>query len=402
MRQPYAYLRKSRVFRDQVPVSPETQLSAVREYAAGFGDTDLLVLTDLNVSGRKGRAKRPGFDQLLNALEAGHVSAIYSYSLSRLSRSVRDMLALADLCKAQRVPIRLARDMDPDPTTASGRMNLGMLALVAQFEADLGSERSLDNAATRRARGDHMGGKFFEDTDAVIEAYREARTVTGAARLLTQRRVPTRNLGSVWYPSSVRVILHRAAPALLPRHRKAGVKHAAPFTFYRLLRCHCGTTMTGVRAVKAGRTYTSYLCSRGRTAHPEKAYITERVIEAWARVELSRLQPPAEPVMIADVEAEHHEIAQQLELVKIAFLAGLMPESEMRTRKAEIDDQLMRLDLAGQAVRVPQFSWDHEPRDLNIALRALWDHVQLGPDLRPLRAEWNVPPSWLRGPATPE
>ena len=85
-------------------VSPEMQLAAVTEYAAGFGDRDLTVLTDMNVSGRKGRAQRPGFDALLSAIEAGAVSAVYSYSLSRLSRSVRDMMALADLCRAHGIP----------------------------------------------------------------------------------------------------------------------------------------------------------------------------------------------------------------------------------------------------------------------------------------------------------
>lgn len=401
MGQPYAYLRKSRLLKDQEVVSPEMQIRAAQEYAATFGDSNLVVLSDMNVSGRKGRKHRPGFAKLLDAIEAGAVSAVYSYSLSRLSRSVTDMLALADLCRVHKVPIRLARDSDPDPTTASGRAMLAFLAVMAQFEADLASERALDTAATRRARGDHMGGKFFANHQAVIDAYLETRTVTAAARLLTERRIPTRNGNRVWYPSAVRAILHRTAPQLLPRVTKPGLKQAAPFTFYRLLRCHCGTTMTGTRSTVKGRTYTAYVCSRGRYSHHEKAYITERVIQEWAELEMSRLTPPSDLIALReDNDAEVKEATERLRLLKVGFLSGLVPEAEMLAEKAEIDDRLMRLDLAGRVVRVPAFSWDHEPRDLNIALRALWDHVELDRNLRPVRAEWLVPASWL-APPTP-
>lgn len=399
MKRPYGYLRKSRVFRDQEVVSPEMQLAAATEYAAQFGHSDLVVLTDLNKSGRKGRAGRPGFDALLSAIEAGEVSAVYSYSLSRLSRSVRDIMALADLCRAHGVPIRLARDTDPDPTTATGRAVLALLGVMAQLEADLAQERALDAVEARRARGDKMGGPVFLNHGAVIAAYREAGSCTGAAKILTGSGVPTRNGNAVWYPSAVRVILERTAPELLPALRAKGVKNAAPFTFYRLLRCHCGMILTGFRRQSGKQIgYTSYRCTRGRLVPGHgKTHIPEWVIQTWAEGEMSRLSPPADRVALAEsTEAETIALRARLERVRVAFIAGLMDEATMRAEKLDIDEALMRLDLAGRAVRVPTFEWDHEPRDLNLALRALWARVQLGPDLRPTRAEWLVPPSWLR------
>lgn len=394
-RRPFAYLRRSRVFADQDIVSPEMQLAAAREYAATFGDSNLVVLTDMNVSGRKGRDRRPGFHALLSAIEAGEVSAIYSYSLSRLSRSVRDLMALADLCKAEGVPIRLARDIDPDPTTATGRALLAILGVMAQMEQELASERALDAIAARRARGDRFGSPLFANHEAVITAYREAGTATGAARLLTTRGVPTRNGNALWYPSAVTLILERTAPDLLPARRKAGLKHAAPFTFYRLLRCHCGTTLTGWRRPTG---YVGYRCTRGRLMPGHGVtHVSEARILEWAEVEMARMTPPADTVALAEsTEAEQAALRDRLDRIRVAFVAGLMDERTMRAEKAEIDAAVMRLELAGRAVRVPSFEWDHEPRDLNLALRALWDHVQLGPDLRPTRAEWLVPSSWLR------
>lgn len=401
MKRPYAYLRKSRLIRDQDVVSPEMQLAAAREYAAGFGDRDLTVLTDLNKSGRKGRRDRPGFDALLTAIEAGEVSAIYSYSLSRLSRSVRDIMTLAEMCRTQGVPIRLARDTDPDPTTATGRAVLALLGVMAQLEADLASERALDAIEARRARGDRFGSPLFANTAAVIAAYRDAGSATGTARLLTERGVPTRNGNALWYPSAVTVILARAAPELLPAVRHRGVKPAAPFTFYRLLRCHCGTILTGWRRGPTSKApgYVSYRCTRGRLIPGHgKTHVAETVVLEWARAEMARLQPPTDAIAIAEAtEAEQRALHDRLDRLRVAFVAGLMDEPMMRAEKAEIDAELGRLELAGRAIRVPPFEWDHEPLDLNLALRALWGHVQLGPDLRPTRVEWLLPESWIRG-----
>lgn len=396
MGQAYVYIRKSRLFRDQQVVSPDMQIAAAKEYAAQFGDSDLVVLSDLNISGRKGRHQRPGFDALLTAIETGECSAVYSYSLSRLSRSVRDIMALADLCKAHAVPIRLARDTDPDPTTATGRAVLALLGVMAQLEADVASERALDAAEARRARGDRMGPPVHPNAQAVIEAYREAGTLNGAARLLSRQGIPTRNGNALWYPSAVRVILRRAAPDLLPRITRAGAKHAAPFVFYRLLRCHCGTTMTGHRETRRGREYVSYVCSRGRYSHHEKAYMTERVIGEWAVEEMARLRPPTDLVALAEsTDAERAMLTAKLDRLRVAFLEGLIEEAPMRLAKADIDAALTRLDLQGRAVRVPRMEWDREPRDVNLALRSLWDHVELDLDLKPIRAEWLVPDSWL-------
>lgn len=400
MKRAYAYLRKSRVMRDQEVISPEMQLAAAQEYASHFGDSNLVVLTDLNKSGRKGRAERPGFDALLTAIEEGRCSAVYSYSLSRLSRSVRDLMGLAELCRAAGVPIRLARDTDPDPTTATGRAVLALLGVMAQLEADLAQERALDAVEARRARGDHFGGPVFERADLVVDAYREAGSATGAARLLTGRGIPTLRGKAVWYPSSVTVILQRAAPDLLPPTRKAGVKNAAPFTFYRLLRCWCGTTLTGWRRISGPQIgYVSYRCTRGRLIPGHgKTHTAESNILAWAQAEMERLTPPTDLVALAESnDAEKRALVDRRDRIRVAWVNGMYDsEAEMVAERTEVDDALTRLDLLGRAVRVPAFEWNHEPRDLNLALRALWDHVELDRDLRPARVEWLVPSSWLR------
>jgi DNA invertase Pin-like site-specific DNA recombinase len=396
MKQPYVYLRKSRVFRDQEVVSPEMQLAAAQEYARQFGDANLVVLTDLNKSGRKGRRDRPGFDALLSAIESGACSAVYSYSLSRLSRSVRDIMALADLCRERGVPIRLARDTDPDPTTATGRAVLALLGVMAQLEADLASERALDAVEARRARGDSFGGPVYADHETVIAAFEAAGSCTGAARLLNLRSVPTLRGKGTWYPSSVRVILDRAAPDLAPAGQRAsGAKAAAPFLFYRLLRCHCDTILTGMRRRNG---YTSYRCTRGRLDPLHgKTHVAESVLLPWAIEEAARLRPTADLVALGETsDAERGALVARLERVRVAWVNGLYRnETEMLAEKAAVTEALTRLDLQGRAVAIPPVVWNREPVEVNRALRALWGHVQLDGALRPVDAAWLVPPEWL-------
>lgn len=374
------------------------QLAAVTEYAQAFGDKQLDVLTDLNKSGRKGRRERPGFDALLSAIEAGEVSAVYSYSLSRLSRSVRDIMALADLCKTQGVAIRLARDTDPDPTTATGRAILALLGVMAQLEADLASERALDAVEARRARGDVMGSPVFLDHHLVIEAYEEAGSYAGAAKLLTARGILTRNGNRLWHPSAVQVILARTAPEMLPAVRARGVKKAAPFIFYRLVRCHCGVTMTPWRRLE----YVMYRCMRGRLDPLHgKTTIPEYRVLVWAILEARRLRPPTDRVALAESTAAQQGILRErIGRLRVAFLAGLMDEPEMLTEKREADEALMQLDLRGRIVQVPQVTWNAEPRVVNRELRALWGAIQLDGEMRPVAAEWLLPPEWL-GPPLP-
>src|SRR3954469_24811504 len=112
MATPVAYLRKSRVIDERNGVSWEVQEAKVRELAAKFGDNGgrLLILSDWNISGRKGAKGRPGYRQLIQLIEAGEVTAVYRYNMARLSRSTHDLLELVHLADDKGVPVRLVAD----------------------------------------------------------------------------------------------------------------------------------------------------------------------------------------------------------------------------------------------------------------------------------------------------
>ena len=83
----------------------------MRELAAQHGDGDLLLLSDWGRSGRGDRThRRAEYLRLKEMVADGQVSSIYSYSLSRLARSLSEYHALAELCQDQGVPIRLCKE----------------------------------------------------------------------------------------------------------------------------------------------------------------------------------------------------------------------------------------------------------------------------------------------------
>lgn len=393
---PYAYLRKSRVFRDRRAVSPEMQLDEVRRLAAAHGDSDLVVLEDMGISGRKGRAGRPGFAALLDAIGQRHATAVYSYSLSRLSRSMRDILDLAETAGAMGVPIRLVADPDPDPTSPSGKLILTILAAMAAFEADVASERARDTAEARRARGEKMGPAYFDRPELVIRAWERAGSFIGAARLLNAEGVKTQRARGTrrWQPTTVREIVRREVGVeAAPR----GPQAPQSFIFARLLRCHCGRMLTGVRMRNGSDTaYVAYRCLQGRIdpeRHPRQS-VPETAVMAWAREEAALLEIPL--IQRADsIEGRRDALREDLRKLGVAYRAGAVADADFESEADGYRKALEALDLEGRVVDPGQVDWDQDPATVNRTLRAIWRWVELDDWQRPSRAEWRVP-AWRR------
>lgn len=400
MKQPVGYLRKSRVTSDR-DLSWATQEQHVRELAVEHGDGDaLLLLSDWNRSGRKGTNGRPGYHQLVEMIEAGRVSAVYSYSLSRLSRSIADFTRLAEACVEHGIPIRLAADRTLDFTTASGRFLVNVLASVAQMEAELAQERSRDTVAARRARGDRIGPGVYgerpgEDVAAIVAAYKEAGSVLGAAKLLNVRAIPTR-FGRPWSTTPVREILTRVGA--MPLRSRPGVKAAAPFVLYRLLRCHCGRIMTGSRYQNGSDPeYTTYRCIGGRTdvAHRRQS-ISERRLLPWIKAEAARFRIPAARVQVRERD-ERGRLAldERRRRVISNFEDGLIDKAERDAKIMVIVEQFERMDTRDTIVDVTPLDWTEDPKAINAHLRVLWNRVELDADLQPVRADWRLPAEWI-------
>src|SRR5665811_793409 len=148
---PVAYLRRSRVQSTKPgTVSHETQLAAVRKLV---DDPRLVILEDWGVSGQgRSTKKRTGYTELRRMIEDGEASELVSYNMSRLARSVSELLNLMELCETHGVPVRTV-DREIDTTTATGRMITTILAAIDQMHAEAAREASIAGQAIARADG---------------------------------------------------------------------------------------------------------------------------------------------------------------------------------------------------------------------------------------------------------
>jgi DNA invertase Pin-like site-specific DNA recombinase len=396
----YAYMRKSVARQDDPHNSAEAQEAAVRAMAARYGDTEgLVILSDWNVSGRKGRDKRPGYDALWQAIEAGRVTALYSYSMSRLARSVSELTRLFEACAAKHVPIRLEADVI-DTSTASGRMVANILASVAAFEADVAGERLLAAYAAKSARGERIGTVAFygdksgEDTEAVLAAFTEAGSFSGAAKLLNERGIRPRGSHRGWWPSSVAVVVRRLDPSLPAfRPTKGVAAGGSDFTLARLLRCPtCETMLTGTRDRDGRRV--RYSCRLGTSLPHPRISVTESHILPSIVAEVAHLRTPEQiETETGDPGARAGLDARRLRIIDM-YDGGLIDRSDRDRRLAAVTDELQRLDARSVVLAVPAVDWTRPPHALNAVLRALFERIELDPaTFQPLPTGyvWTVP-----------
>jgi DNA invertase Pin-like site-specific DNA recombinase len=394
----YAYLRKSSVRDPSREVSHEVQEAAVRELAHRHGDNDgsLTILSDWDKSGRLGADKRPGYRALLDAIESGRCTAVYSYSLSRLGRSVPELSRLIADCNAREIPVRIAVDA-VDTSTASGRLLTHVLASVAAFEADVASERVRAAQAAKLARGERIGTATFygekagEDMSAVLAAFTEAGSYSGAARLLNQRGVKPRNSGRGWWPSSVAVIMRRMAPQAVRASTRGARAGGSDFMLAGLLRCPtCGTRLTGTRDRRDTRV--RYSCRLGSVTPHQRVSISEHLILPAIRKEADRLRTPEQLEAMQDDAGQRAELEARKVRILDMYESGRVDRAERERRLTAVDEKLVQLDTRRIVQAIPRIEWDWPPRELSAVLRALFARVDLDPvTFQPIAFQWSVP-----------
>lgn len=134
--------------------SLDVQLDALRR--AGVRENNIHVE---KVSGAS--AKRPALDYAIKDLRAGDTLVVWR--LDRLARSMRQLYAALDRVYAKGASFRSLSESF-DFGTASGKLVLGVLGLVAEFERQIISQRTAAGIAAVRARrkdGGTWGPKVY-------------------------------------------------------------------------------------------------------------------------------------------------------------------------------------------------------------------------------------------------
>lgn len=152
----------------------------------GAGVTRRDIYTDVS-SGAKSATGRPGMSRLLEYAEDSDTVVVWR--IDRLGRSLLDVLATVELLRTRGVGVRSISD-GIDPATSTGRMMLGLLATLAEYERELITERVRAGVTAAKAAGTKFGRPPLNPDDVaaqlaiVNQARATGRTVTDAARLV--------------------------------------------------------------------------------------------------------------------------------------------------------------------------------------------------------------------------
>jgi len=421
----YGYIRLSVVHDDaRKDATPPQQEAAIRALAKRHDDDDVILLQDIDRSGKLDRRRRAGWDQLLTAIESGEAHAVYAYSLSRFARSVPQLASFAELCDRHGVKFRVDKD-NIDTSTASGKLVFHVIAALAQFESDVASERIKDSFAAKRAADPEWrlpgnwayGTRPSEDSGEVVRAFDEAQSYDGAARLLNERAVPSRR--SVWHGSTVRGILARIDPDRFGRTGVKGVRAGAgDFRLSRLLACGaCGTTMTP--SVDSRTREVRWYCRNARVdkATHGRGWVSEKLLLATVEAEADHAYLMSRKAWTGSPEdnARADELEQRRERVLDAIELGLIAKDEARDRLDAIAAEARTLSTRRLVRRItlPALITDkvlddgtevraNEPREVNEYLRRLFESITVddmatpakrGPAKSPIRLSfaWRDP-----------
>lgn len=133
----------------------DSQEHELRAFCERRGWRDCQTYTD-QISGAK--FVRPGLDALLGAVRAGKVERIVVFKLDRLGRSLPHLALILDELQRHAVAlIATSQGIDTSGTNPVGRLQLGVLMAVAEFEREIIRERINAGLAAARARGVKLG-----------------------------------------------------------------------------------------------------------------------------------------------------------------------------------------------------------------------------------------------------
>ncbi len=181
----------------------QSQLAELRSYCDRRGWRDVAEYRDV-VSGSK--FTRDGLDRLMNDVRRGRLQMVICFKLDRLGRSLAHLAQIVAELSTHRVAlVCTSQGIDTSDTNPAGRLQLGVLMAVAEFERELIRERVLAGIAAAKASGKRLGrkeklSKRAPDVKALVQQGKGTREIS---RLL---KMP---VGSV---CKVKAFLSRSRP----------------------------------------------------------------------------------------------------------------------------------------------------------------------------------------------
>jgi DNA invertase Pin-like site-specific DNA recombinase len=159
---------------------PENQVRDLKRFAKDRG-LNIIKLYQEKASAAANRTTgRPQFQKLLDDVRKRKTDAVLVWKLDRLARSTRELLNRLEEFRTLGVEL-LSYTENIDTTTPAGKALFGMVAIFAEFENDIRSERIIAGMQTARENGKHLGRPHLSPDTIRQVKYLKSQKQTDAA-----------------------------------------------------------------------------------------------------------------------------------------------------------------------------------------------------------------------------
>lgn len=171
---------------------------------------------------------RPAVQELLELVKRGKVGHVVIYKLDRLIRNVGDLSDLLRLFQKENVTLSAVTE-SLNTGTASGKMVVQMIGVIAEWERDTIAERTVAALSVKRGRNEKLGGirpygwavkvkggikvlvpdpKEQGTLQGILKSHGEGEGYQAIAEALNASQTPPRK-GKRWYASTIRGVCLR-------------------------------------------------------------------------------------------------------------------------------------------------------------------------------------------------
>lgn len=173
----------SRVFLySRVSTADQHTANQVQEVAAAGFQVEQHRIIEEKISGSTSANQRKGFSRLLDRMESGDVLVVTK--LDRLGRDTIDLMQTVQQLETKGIKVHCLALGGVDLTSAAGKMTMGVLAAVAQFERDQLIERTQAGLKRAKAAGVTLGRPCVTSAEQVQELRQQGLSQSKIAQRL--------------------------------------------------------------------------------------------------------------------------------------------------------------------------------------------------------------------------
>lgn len=213
------YIRVSTLEQANEGYSIAAQKERLTAYCAAQGWVDFKYYVDEGVSAKD--INRPQLQLLLDHVKTDKIRTILVYRLDRFTRSVIDLYNLLNLLEKHNCTFKSATEIY-DTSSAMGRMFIGLVALLAQWERENLSERVKMALEEKVSSGERVGNVPFgfdlnkeeklvanHQAPVVLDMIDKVRNGMSASQLVSF--LNKTDDSRIWYPQGVLRVLRNPA-----------------------------------------------------------------------------------------------------------------------------------------------------------------------------------------------